>query len=107
MPRLVLLLAAAGLAVIVGNTFGWRWIVAPLISYAMIRWAFATLRSMVHDGQGLSEQAKVGPAPVGDDERTLYRCGECGTEVLLVIRGAGTPLRHCGTRMHERTEILN
>jgi DNA-directed RNA polymerase subunit RPC12/RpoP len=41
------------------------------------------------------------------DERVLYWCEECGTEVMLVIRGSGTPPRHCGTKMHERAELLS
>ena len=107
MTRLLVLVPLAIAAVVVGNTFGWKWILAPLLAGAMIRWSFATFRSMVHGGQGLADGPEDGPAPVGPDERTLYWCEECGTEVLLLVRGSGTPLRHCGTRMHERTEILN
>lgn len=106
MPRLVLLAATAAVALWAGNTHGWKWVLAPLLGYAIIRWAFATFRSMVHDGQALAGDDPA-PAPVREDERTLYWCGECGTEVLLLVRGSGAPLRHCGTRMHERTEILN
>lgn len=107
MPRLLLLALAAAVAVVIGNTFGWKWILAPLLSYAMIRWAFATLRSMVHGGQGLAAGEDDGPAPVSADERTLFWCEECGTEVLLLVRGTSRAPSHCGQRMHERTEILS
>ena len=107
MRRLLILLPLGLVAIVVGSQFGWKWVLAPLLGWAMIRWSFATFRSMVHDGQGLAAGPEDGPAPVGADERTLYWCEECGTEVLLLVRGSGTPLRHCGTRMHERTEILN
>ena len=107
MRKLAVLVPVALLVVVVGSTFGWKWVLAPLLAWGMIRWAFATFRSMVHDGQGMAGDLEDGPAPVGADERTLYWCEECGTEVLLLVRGTGMPLRHCGTRMHERTEILN
>ncbi len=106
MKRL-LLLPLVALAVLVGANLGWKWILAPLLGLVMIRWAFATFRSMLHDGAAMGAAGGDAPEPVGADERTLYWCEECGTEVLLLVRGTGTPLRHCGTRMHERTEILN
>lgn len=105
--KALLYLAVAGLVALVGATTEWRYVLAPLLAYAIIRWAFATFRSMVHDGAAMGAASGEPPAPVTDDERTLYWCEECGTEVLLLVRGSGTPLRHCGTRMHERTEILN
>ena len=105
--KLLLLLAAAAAAVLVGTNAGWKWVFAPLLGWAIMRWSFATFRSMVHDGAAAGAPSGDEPTPVGADERTLYWCEECGTEVLLLVRGSGTPLRHCGTRMHERTEILN
>jgi DNA-directed RNA polymerase subunit RPC12/RpoP len=101
---ILLLIPATLVAVVVGTTFGWKWILAPLLGIAIWKWSSATLRSMVADGRSQIEDA---PRPVGSDERTLYWCEECGTELLLIVRGAGTAPRHCGTRMHERSEILN
>jgi DNA-directed RNA polymerase subunit RPC12/RpoP len=107
MGKLLIAVPLLVLAAVVGTNVGWKWILAPLLGWAMIRWAFATLRSMVHDGSAMGAASGEDPTPVAQDERTLYWCEECGTEVLLLVRGSGTPLRHCGTRMHERSEVLN
>lgn len=46
------------------------------------------------------------PMPVDPRaERTTYWCGECGAEVLLLVRGTDVPPRHCGERMVERREV--
>jgi hypothetical protein len=104
--RLLGLALAIAMAVAVGSTFGWRWVFAPLLAYALLRWSLASLRVLVTDGRhgGASGDA---PAPVGPDERTLFWCEECGTEVLLLVRGTARAPSHCGQRMHERTEIPN
>ena len=44
----------------------------------------------------------VAPSP---DVRIVYRCSNCGTEVLLLRKGADAPLRHCGEQMTMREEI--
>lgn len=88
----------------VGIVFGWKFVLAPLLGYLVWRWATATMRSMAAGAPGTDEEP---PAAVTDDDRTLYWCEECGTELLLLVRGSGTAPRHCGTRMHRRTEILN
>ncbi len=102
----VLAAVALLVAVFVGQVAGWKWVLAPLLGLALFRWAVAMLRSMVHGGQASGVPAEA-PAPVEADERVLYWCEECGTEALLVVRGTGKPLRHCGMVMHERTEILS
>ena len=109
MIRWVGLTVAAVVVIVVGNEFGWRWILAPLLGFVIWRWASSTLRSMVHDGQnvGAVTAPEEPPGPVDANERTLYWCEECGTELLLLVRGSGISPRHCGTRMHERSEILN
>jgi hypothetical protein len=61
---------------------------------------------LVTDGRHGGASGDV-PAPVGPDERTLFWCEECGTEVLLLVRGTARAPSHCGQRMHERTEIPN
>jgi len=104
---LVLLLVALGfVAVVIGVNFGWFWVLGPLASYAMLRWLIASLRVLVTDARHLDDES-ADPRPVGPDERTLFWCEECGTEVLLLVRGTSRAPSHCGQRMHERTEILS
>ena len=103
---LLLLIPTAAIAVVIGVSFGWQWVLAPLLAYALLRWSIASLRVLVTDAKELG--ADPGAAtPVGTDERTLFWCEECGTEVLLLVRGSSRAPSHCGQRMHERTEILN
>lgn len=104
MLLLVPLLVA--LAVVVGVAFGWKWVFAPLLGAFIWQAAVATLRSLAPGGSGApGGPSGAAPTPVAPGERTLYWCEECGAEVLLVVRGSGGPPRHCGTRMHERTEL--
>jgi hypothetical protein len=98
----IVVLVVAG---VVGTNFGWRWVLAPLLGYALLSWSIASLRVLVTDARHDLEEA--GAAPVGTDERTLFWCEECGTEVLLLVRGTSRAPSHCGQRMNERTEILN
>jgi hypothetical protein len=102
---LLLLIPLLAVAVAVGLTFGWQWVLAPLLAYALLRWSIASLRVLVTDGRTLGA-AEGQVAPVGADERTLYWCEECGTEVLLVTRGTSRGPSHCGQRMNERTELV-
>ncbi len=105
MNRIVLLLLALA-AVLVGTQIGWRWVVAPLIGIGIWVWMRATMRSFLTGGQtGVAATDEPEPVPV--DERVTYWCEECGTEVVLVVRGSGVPPRHCGTKMHGRSEILS
>jgi hypothetical protein len=104
---ILLLIPAALVAVLVGVNFGWRWVFAPLLAYALLTWSIASLRVLVTDGRGAAGGGDDEPVPVNADERTLFWCEECGTEVLLLVRGTPRAPSHCGQRMHERTEILN
>lgn len=99
-----LTIPAIGLAIVVGVNVGWRWVLAPLLAWVLLRWSIGSLRALVQDARH-GEASE--PAPVSPDERTLYWCEECGTEVLLVTRGTDRAPSHCGQRMHERTEIPN
>jgi hypothetical protein len=103
MRLLLAVLLAAPVAVLVGINVGWRWVFAPLLALVLLRWTIASLRVLVTDGA----HGAVEPTPVGSDERTLFWCEECGTEVLLLVRGTSRAPSHCGQRMHERTEIPN
>lgn len=105
MNRLLKLALVAGAVVLVGTFVNWRLALAPLFALAIWMWARASLRSFVQHGQtGIA--AADEPEPVALEERTTYWCEECGTEVVLTVRGSGLPPRHCGTGMHERSEVL-
>jgi hypothetical protein len=104
--RIVLLVvAAAVVAGLVGLNLGWRWVLAPLLGYVVFRWIIGSLRALVHDAK--HDPGDAAPVPVSADERTLFWCEECGTEVLLLVRGTSRAPSHCGQRMHERTELLS
>ena len=103
--RWLILIVALVVAGLVGTAFGWQWVFAPLLAYALLKWSIASLRVLVTDAKHDIEESKA--APVGTDERTLFWCEECGTEVLLLVRGTSRAPSHCGQRMNERTEILN
>ena len=100
------LAAVALLSLVLGILLGWKGVLAPLLGYAVWRVLSATMRSMVGDARATTA-SEGAPRPVAQDERVLYWCEECGTEVVLVVRGSGAAPRHCGTRMHERAEILS
>lgn len=106
MKRVLVLLLVGAAVVVVGVTVSWRLALAPLLFLAIWAWARATLRSFVQHGQ-TGVAATDEPEPVPADEHTMYWCEECGTEVVLTVRGSGLPPRHCGTKMHERSEVLS
>ncbi len=97
-----LAVAAVPLAVIVGLVYGWRWVFAPLLGLAFLRWTIASLRVLVQDAKDDTGLPAVEEGP----ERTVFRCEECGTEVLLLHRGTSRAPSHCGQRMTARTELL-
>jgi len=100
--RGVVLVAAIPLALITGLVYGWRWVFAPLLGLAFLRWAIASLRVLVQDAKDDTGLPAVEDGP----ERTVFRCEECGTEVLLLHRGTSRAPSHCGQRMTARTELL-
>jgi DNA-directed RNA polymerase subunit RPC12/RpoP len=93
----------AGLAVVVVTEVRPAYVFAPLLGYGILRLGLATFGSL----QAGASYIPDGPArPVDTSvERTTYWCSGCGAELLLLMRGAAVPPRHCGERMHERTEI--
>jgi hypothetical protein len=102
---ILLLIPAAAIAVAVGMLFGWRWVLAPLLGWVILTWLLGSLRALVHAGRmGVGEPVDALDA---EDGRTLFWCEECGTEVLLLVRGTDRAPSHCGQRMHERTELAN
>ena len=102
---ILLLIAAALVAVFVGLTFGWQWVLAPLLAGVLLWFLLGSLRALVTDARTLEAAEGGEPTPVAPGERTLFWCEECGTEVLLLVRGSARAPSHCGQRMHERTEI--
>jgi hypothetical protein len=103
--RWLIAIIALAVAIGVGTNAGWQWVFAPLLGYALLKWSIASLRVLVTDARHDVEESQA--APVGVDERTMFWCEECGTEVLLLVRGTSRAPSHCGQRMNERTEILN
>ncbi len=100
--RGVLVLAAVPAGLIVGLVFGWRYVFAPLLAAALLSWSIASLRVLVQDAQDDDGVPAVQDGP----ERTVFRCAECGTEVLLLYRGTPKAPSHCGQRMLARIEII-
>lgn len=100
---ILLLIPVVGLAIAIGINFGWRWVLAPLLAWVLLRWLLGSLRALASSGAPGLEHAD--PTVLAPDERTLYWCEECGAELLLLVRGTTLPPRHCGQKMHERTEL--
>lgn len=107
MVRLVLVLVVAVAAVLVGINLGWQWVGAPLLGWFVYRFVIGNLRGLAHGARmgAPDEDEVVAGGPAHPDERTVFWCQECGTEVLLLVRGTTRAPSHCGQRMHERTEI--
>lgn len=103
--RLVVVVAVGIVAVLVGTQFGWNFVFAPLLGYAFIRWAIGSLRAMTGDDKAQRALDQPQPVPVEPEERIVYRCADCGTEVVEVTRGTGKAPRHCATPMEVRAEI--
>jgi hypothetical protein len=100
--RTLVLVVSLPVALIVGIVFGWRWVFAPLLASGLLSWSLASLRVLVQDAQDDDGIPAVQDGP----ERTVLRCPECGTEVLLLYRGTPKAPSHCGQRMEARTEIV-
>jgi hypothetical protein len=103
---ILLVIPVVAIAIVLGVNLGWQWVLAPLLAYGLLRWSLASLRVLVTDAKHLGA-GELEAAPVGSDERILFWCEECGTELLLLVRGTSRAPSHCGQRMHERTEIRN
>ena len=100
--RRLLFIVAVPAAPIVGLVFGWRYVFAPLLAAALLSWSIASLRVLVQDAQDDDGVPAVQDGP----ERTVFRCAECGMEVLLLYRATPKAPSHCGQRMVARTEIV-
>jgi DNA-directed RNA polymerase subunit RPC12/RpoP len=80
-----------------------RYVFAPLLGLTIWLVGLASFRSLHAGGAHVPDGP---PEPVDvSEERTTYWCSDCGAELLLLVRGAQTPPRHCGERMVERHEV--
>lgn len=106
--KLVVAALVVAVAGIVGANVGWAWVLGPVLGWAVYTFIVTNLRGLAHGARmGAPDEDEIGvPTAVAEDERTLFWCEECGTEVLLLVRGTSRAPSHCGQRMHERTELL-
>lgn len=81
----------------------WAYVGAPLLGLLIYSFGIASLASF---RRGLTSVPDGPPVPLDvRAERVTYWCGGCGAELLLLVRGAPVPPRHCGERMTERREV--
>lgn len=104
--KLVVVTVVVVVGGVVGVNYGWSYVLGPLLGYAVYRYITGNLRALMHGSNYMVDAEAAEPTPVSGDERTLYWCEECGTEVMLLVRGTPRAPSHCGQRMHERTELL-
>lgn len=102
MAAILVAVVAIAAAAFVAVVWGWKFVVAPLIGALVWAWGTATLRSFRRGAHGVDVTERPAAVAAGP---TLYWCEECGAELLVVAAGSGLPPRHCGTRMHARTEV--
>ena len=101
--RLLWLGVAFGVALVVFTDIDPVYVFAPLLGLAIWRIGTASFASLRH---GAAHVPEGPPQPVDTRaERTLYACGGCGAELLLLVRGADVPPRHCGERMTVHREV--
>lgn len=78
-------------------------VVAVILGLVILLVGFATLRGLAGPRGGAPPAEEDAAVPEG--MRILWWCENCGAEVLVLRRGADTPLRHCGEAMVRREEI--
>ncbi len=101
--KLFWLLVAGGLVLALFDVVEPVYVLAPLLGVLILRVGVASFRSL---------RAGAAHVPAGEPravdtrvERTVYWCGGCGAQLLLLARGAQTAPRHCGERMTEHREV--
>jgi len=103
MKRLVWVVGAVAVVLALTGAVEAAYVFAPLTGLLIYKVGIASLASFRH---GASYIPDGPPRPVDPArERVVYACGGCGVEVLLLVRGAAVPPRHCGERMTERVEV--
>ncbi|MGI9018649.1 MAG: hypothetical protein ACR2HR_16355 [Euzebya sp.] len=80
-----------------------EWVLAPMLGVSIYAVGVASLGSLKRGGSHIPDGPPVAVDPV--EERVTYFCDGCGAELLLLVRGSATSPRHCGEKMHERTEV--
>lgn len=80
-----------------------RWIIAAGTFGVLATIGIGMLRSLGGRTPHAHDPADAAPPPA--DVRIVFRCGTCGTELLLLRRGSEAPPRHCGEAMTVREEI--
>ncbi len=101
--RALWLVVGLGLGAVVLGVVDARYVLAPLLGLAIWRVGIASFGSLRAGGAHIPDGP---PEPVDPrTERISYRCSGCGAEMLLLMRGAAVPPRHCGERMTEHREV--
>lgn len=95
----------AGIIAVLSGTVPAAYVFGPLLGLAIYKVGMATFGSL---RRGASYIPDGPPEPVDTTrERTVYWCGGCGAEVLLLVRGTEMAPRHCGEKMTARTEVAH
>ena len=94
---------AVGIALVMFGAVEARFVFAPLLGLFIWRFGIASFGSLKQGGAHIPDGPPV-PVDVAT-ERVTYWCSGCGAELLLLVRGAAVPPRHCGERMTERREV--
>lgn len=103
MRRVFWPLVAVGSLLVAFDVVEARFVFAPLLGLFIWRLGIASFGSL---RQGAAHIPDGPPEPVDvTTERVVYWCDGCGAELLLLVRGAAVPPRHCGERMTERREV--
>jgi DNA-directed RNA polymerase subunit RPC12/RpoP len=80
-----------------------RVVVALLMFGALAAFGLGMLRSLSGRRPHAHDPSDAAPPPA--DVRIVYRCGTCGTELLVLRQGSDAAPRHCGESMTLREEI--
>lgn len=97
------MVVAAGFLLAAFGVVPWPYVLAPLLGVSIYAFGIASLASF---RRGMTAVPDGPPVPLDvRAERVTYWCGGCGAELLLLVRGAPVPPRHCGERMTERREV--
>lgn len=102
--RLLLVAVAVGLLAVLSGRVDARYVFAPLLGLLIWRIGVASFGSLRAGGAHIPKGDPVALDPAV--ERVTYWCAGCGAELLLLVRGAEVPPRHCGERMAERHEVV-
>ncbi|MBI4729022.1 MAG: hypothetical protein HY775_05910 [Acidobacteria bacterium] len=79
-------------------------VVGVLLGVVIFALGFGILRAFARSAPGATP-VEAEAAAEEEALRVTFRCGACGTEVLLLRKGSNAPPRHCGEPMVRRAEI--